>query len=78
MDIAQTPIPSLNQQALTDLLAEPWTFEEVKRKAFMKAMNRCKNMPAVALSLGISLKCAYNMLHRYTGVPCRKSGYLRT
>lgn len=78
MDISQTAVPALNQQVLADLLAEPWTFEEVKRKAFMLAMNKGKNMPAVALSLGISLKCAYNMLHKYTGVPCRKSGYLRT
>lgn len=78
MDISQTPIPALNQQVLEDLLSEPWTFEEAKRRAFMRAMNTSKNMVEVALVLGISLKCSYNMLHRYTGVPCRKSGYLRT
>jgi hypothetical protein len=70
MNPADLPAPEMHQDVLNALLSEPWTFEELKRKAFMDAMHECDDMHAVAIRLGVSLKSTYNLLHRYTGLPC--------
>jgi molybdenum-dependent DNA-binding transcriptional regulator ModE len=69
------PVAILNQNALSALLSEPLTMEEVKRAAFMDAMRRCGSVKQAALELGITCGTAYDMLHHFTGIAWKRNSF---